>query len=447
MPRDLEKKRRRLFWLPVAVLAALILYRAWAGVARERADEPAEIAFQRVRTIEIGREPIRELLELSGTIAPENRVMVTARAFGPLETVMVEEADLVEKGRLLARIDERDYRLRLAEIEAALRSARLEKDNADRDYERTRTLHEKRDYRPRLAEIEAALRSAVVEEENARTTLMRLESLFRAEVATAQERDNARARFEAAAAAVIRLEAQAAQVRETVAEQEEIYSAREVDGARTRFEAAGAALERLQAQADQVRDSLAHTMIEAPVSGYVSRRFFDAGAEIGAGSGPLFEIINIDRVRLRLAAGETALARFRAGLPVEIRVDAMPETTFRGRVEKIMPDLDPATRSVAVEVILDNPGHRLRPGMFARARIEIERRDEALVLPREGFITVGGRHYAYVAEEGKARRREIETGLVEGEKFEVRSGLREGERVIVTDLEKLFEGAGIETVK
>jgi RND family efflux transporter MFP subunit len=138
-----------------------------------------------------------------------------------------------------------------------------------------------------------------------------------------------------------------------------------------------------------------------------------------------------------------------------VEVDAFPGEKFRGRVSRIAPVFDPATRTAEIEVEVPNAGFRLKPGMYARVQLTVDQKGAALTVPRSALVAVDGKNGVFVAakpegtqpaargNEGSgmtARFLPVETGIRDGESIEITSGLRDGEQVITTGAGGLKDG-------
>ena len=121
-------------------------------------------------------------------------------------------------------------------------------------------------------------------------------------------------------------------------------------------------------------------------------------------------------------------------------VDAYPGEKFEGRIARVSPVLDPATRTAQIEVEVPNASGRLKPGMYARVQLEVGRRADAIVVPRNSLVDQEGKRGVFVPAANKAVFRPIEVGLQDAERVEVRVGIREGESVITTGATALRDG-------
>src|SRR4030095_15240032 len=120
------------------------------------------------------------------------------------------------------------------------------------------------------------------------------------------------------------------------------------------------------------------------------------------------------------------------GVEAKVQVDTFPGEDFTGRVSRVAPVFDPATRTAQMEIEVPNPGFRLKPGMYARVRLTVERRPNALTVPRNAVVDLDGKRGVFLVNEGVAKFVEVGTGLTDGERMEILSGIDENQRVITT---------------
>lgn len=137
------------------------------------------------------------------------------------------------------------------------------------------------------------------------------------------------------------------------------------------------------------------------------------------------------------------VARIREGLPVRVLHHAFGDREFRGRVERLAPSVNELTRAMQAEVSVDNGSGLLRPGMFVEAEVLIERREGVAVVPREAVADRAGKRVVFVLHGQRVVRREVELGLGDDRTVEVRSGVEQGERVVVRGLETLNDGSRV----
>jgi RND family efflux transporter MFP subunit len=143
-------------------------------------------------------------------------------------------------------------------------------------------------------------------------------------------------------------------------------------------------------------------------------------------------VVDIHLVRLVANLVEKDLKRVTVGMSADVDVDAFSGEIFKGRVTRLAPVLDPATRTAQMEVEVPNPVNRLKPGMYARVRFVTAERDNALVIPRNALVDVEGKRGVFVAAGKVARFTPVEVGIVQQDIVEIASGLTDGVNVVTT---------------
>ncbi|HEX4895816.1 MAG TPA: efflux RND transporter periplasmic adaptor subunit, partial [Solimonas sp.] len=187
---------------------------------------------------------------------------------------------------------------------------------------------------------------------------------------------------------------------------------------------------------------LAKTRITAPFGAQAGLRTVSPGDYIAIGQ----ELVNLEamqHMKVDFRVDEAALPVLATGQPLSIEVDAYPGEQFAGELYAIDPRVADATRSIALRARMANPDGRLRPGLFARVKVQLEKRTDAIVIPEQAVFPRGEQQFVYVVEDGKAALREIRLGQRQPGRAEVVSGLKAGEVLIVSGLQKLSPGAPV----
>ncbi len=168
----------------------------------------------------------------------------------------------------------------------------------------------------------------------------------------------------------------------------------------------------------------------ATVGGSVMERKVALGQYVNAGD-TLFTVADLSQVWVKADVYESQLPSVRPGQQVEIESDALPGQMIHGSVELIEPTANAETRTVPVHVHVANPGMRLRPGMFVRAKFTIRNGGDTVVVPRSAVLDTGTRKLVFLAKEGGTfEAREIEIGAGTDEFFPVLRGLSAGDKVV-----------------
>ena len=208
---------------------------------------------------------------------------------------------------------------------------------------------------------------------------------------------------------------------------------------------AKAQLVQMQSSVDELKITLANTTVTSPVDGFVSKRVLDQGAFAGANT-VILSVVDIGIVRMVANLVEKDVKRVQPGVSALVEVDAFPGEQFTGQVSRVAPVFDPATRTAPMEIEVPNPGFRLKPGMYARVRLTVDRRPNALTVPRGAVADIEGKRGVFMLENGVARFHEVKTGLQDNERVEILEGLNEGQRVVTVGTLALRDGDRISVV-
>jgi RND family efflux transporter MFP subunit len=208
----------------------------------------------------------------------------------------------------------------------------------------------------------------------------------------------------------------------------------------SQLELAQAQQKQALAELNELKIRRAQTRIYAPMDGSIAQRFVDVGALVNA-STPIVSLVNLATMVVVANVPESEIGKLRPGLGAEIELDAFGEETFRGRVARIGPVLDAATRSANVEIEIPNPDRRLRGEMFARVKLDIATTRQAVLIPREALVYRGTQPGVYLITEGdQPEFRNVETGITHGNEVEITANLQAGARVVATGASMLTEG-------
>ncbi|HQS41731.1 MULTISPECIES: efflux RND transporter periplasmic adaptor subunit [unclassified Polaromonas] len=204
-----------------------------------------------------------------------------------------------------------------------------------------------------------------------------------------------------------------------------------VDGARQRMRQAGMSDEQI-GRVEASGKTQARITLTAPIGGVVVELLAREGMTVMPGA-TMFRINGLSTVWANAEVPESQAALLRPGAKVQARSPAAPGTTFDGKVQSILPEVNPATRTLKARLELANPGSHLVPGMFVSMQFMDMRAEKALLIPTEAVIQTGKRTVVMLAEEnGRFRPVDVEAGIESGGQTEIKRGLQAGQRVVVS---------------
>jgi RND family efflux transporter, MFP subunit len=185
----------------------------------------------------------------------------------------------------------------------------------------------------------------------------------------------------------------------------------------------------------------------SPISGIITARNYDSG-DLYGGATPIYTVEQIRPVKLMVNVSETYFTSVKKGQDVNIRMDVYPGETFNGKVSLIYPTVDASTRTFPVELKIDNADERVRPGMFARVTLSFGILERIVVSDLAIVKQAGsGDRYVYVYNNGKVSFEKVQLGRRMNDRYEILSGLNDGDQVVVSGQTRLINGVEVEVVQ
>ncbi len=391
-------------FLAACILAAVAFFTGYLPLQRRRVliqneAQEQERSLPRVEVIAVGHSSKPSELELPGGIQAIAEAPILARADGYIGRRLVDIGDRVQTGQPLAEIEAPEMDEQIRQAKAALQQSQAGVNQAL-----------------------ANLKRGQADTELARVTAQRFASLAAKGVVSKQENDQYQAQYQALLAGV-----QAFQ--EAIAVQRSNVGAAEASLAR---------LDRIQG----------YRVVKAPFDGVITLRNVDAGALVNAGSTMLFRIAQTATLRTYVNVPQAHASTVRLGQTARVSVSNLPGRQFPGTVARTANALDPASRTLLVEIHVPNPDGALLPGMYARVELIGARASTSLLIPSEALIAGSeGTNVAMVRPDRSVHLQKIEVGRDYGDRLEVVSGLREGDLIIPNPGDVAREGLKVEPVR
>lgn len=379
---------RGFFVVAALLLAAVTGYRVWqARQVNQSAGTKSRAAGAPSRVVTVGTASVRvghvrEEILLTGALKPKEQVDITSKITGRVERIYIHVGDFVKRGQPIADLED-------SELQQQVRRA---------------TATQK--------VVEATLAQRRAELANARADLDRAKQLLESGLLARQDYEAKQTSFRVFQAQIQLTEAQGEQ--------------------------AMAELNELKIRLEQMR-------IPSPMDGQIAERFVDAGAVVSPAT-PIARIVNLSTMITRANVPEREVSKLRIGNRALVRVDAFGERIFEGKVTRIGPVLDAATRSALVEVEIPNLDNGLRAEMFARVTLDLAGQRPALLVPRQALVYRGQQPGVYVLQEGRPVFREVDPGVLQGEEIEIAADLRPGMTVITRGATLVSDGVPVRIV-
>lgn len=319
---------------------------------------------------------VREKLALTGALKPKEQVDVTPKSTGRLQRIHFHVGDAVQAGALIAELERDELEQQVRRSEAAIGVAR------------------------------AALSQRTAELSNAEAQLGRAERLRADGLISPQDYEAQKTQTE-----VIRAQVKLAQ----------------------------AQMEQAEAELRELKIRLEQTRVYSPMNGHIAVRYVDVGALLSP-STPIVRVVNLSTMVTAASVPERDVGKLRVGNRAVVRVDAFGDREFTGRVARISPVLDAATRTANIEIEIPNPNGLLKAEMFARVELDLETTRQAVLIPREALVYRGTQAGVYLINNDRPDFRPIETGLTQGDRVEVLANLAPGTLLVGKGATMIAEG-------
>jgi RND family efflux transporter MFP subunit len=336
-----------------------------------------------VETTRVVAQALQKTVTIPGDLTPYQGVNLNARVPGFVESLTVDRGSWVKRGQRLATISAPELRAQRAEAEAKLQAVR------------------------------------------------------------AQEAE-AQARMVAAQSTYDRLKAASATPGVVAGNDLEIAE-RGLEAARAHVNALKSSGGAAEAAVKAVSEMEGYLELTAPFDGVITERNVHPGSLVGPSTGALLRIEQVARLRLTVPVPEAYVGAIARGTQVEFRVSAFPDQTFQGVIARPAHSLDMKTRSMLVELDVNNPKQALAPGMFAEVQWPVSRAQASLFVPRTAVVRTSERQFVVRVRNGVAEWVDVRRGELNGDVIEVFGDLREGDTVIRRGNDEIRPGTKIAT--
>jgi RND family efflux transporter MFP subunit len=394
---------------PFLGLALLIPAVVLPGCNRQSAAPPKQDSGPlKVTVANVKGKQIQRVVESVGTMFPYDEAIISAEIEGKVEQVPADLGDLVSAGQVLVRISDEEQRYVVAQQEAQLRQS-LERLGLKDEKDKVKDIRETPDARRARADLF-----------DAETRYKRTRELVDQGIGPKSDLDQAQARLQSMQATY---DATLNQTRNLIQE-----------------------VERYKAQLDLQRKKLRDTTVKAPFAAYVKDRQVTAGQFVRLNT-PLFTLVKIDPIRLRIEVPERMAPWVKVGQMAEVIVEAFQDRKFEAKVWRISPTVDQTKRTFIVEALIQNPKNELKPGSYARARLVTDKSENIKIVPLRAVNYVLGTNKAFVVKnDSTIDAREVELGDRFPGEIEILKGVEDGEQVATSNLGRLDSGVKVQIV-
>jgi RND family efflux transporter MFP subunit len=353
----------------------------------------------------VKEESVKRSVELVGTLAAVDQVTISSEADGKVSRILADLGDRVKAGQPLIQVDREKQQYNFDQQRASLEKALAQLGAPDAQH---------------LPEAEKTpdVQKASADLAQAKQAYDRANALFKRTLVPQQTLDDAATTLQSKQASYD-------------------LSLQNAKNLRASIQASEASMKLADRQ---LRD----TEIRAPFDGIVEKRLVNLG-ELVKTQMPVMAIVRVDPLKVIAEIPEKMAPWIKEGQPVQLHVDAYPDRTFIGKVSRISPAVNTATRAFPFEALVPNQDAVLKPGTFSRVHIESGKVDTVMTLPYSVMQYRYGVNRVYVVDGDKLAVRELKVGDRLGERIEIVSGVKAGDRVAASDIDKLVDGQKVTT--
>ena len=418
-------------------LAVAALVAAAAGCELppvEKAVHPAQ-PVTRVEVVKPERHTVQRSVGAPGQLEAVETTPIHAKIAGYVRNVKVDIGSEIKKGQVLAELWAPELEADLQEKRASVEQTRAKKAQAEAAVQVAQSAVTSAE--AKRTEVQAGLKRVDADLTRWQQEYRRIEQLFNERAQTGTLLDETRNKLRSAESSGDEVRAK---VQSAEADLGEAKS--ELDKARSDVVAAAAGIEVARSEARHAEAMLGYARIEAPFDGVITCRNIDTGhlTRAGPDAPPLFVAARTDIVTIAVDIPETYSTDVNPGDPVRIKLQAMKGRTIEGKVTRTAWALDPKTRTIRAEIDVPNPGGKLRPGLYAYATVIVEAHQDVLTIPTTAIVQEKETLFCVVVADGKVARKRIETGLGDGTRTEVVSGVEESDLVVKAQGASLSDG-------
>ena len=315
-----------------------------------------------VRVVPVLQQELQQTVTLVGTVEPWKRSIVASEVEGLVQAFPAEEGRAVKRGQLLARLRTKTLRI---QFDSAL----------------------------------ALYREAGARYQQAKRNLSRIRVLFKQELVTQKDFDDARAE-------------------ETALKER---------------------LSQLHAEIRQVKDSLNQSKIVAPFDGWITQEFTEVGQWVEEG-GAIIEMVDLSHVKVEIPLPERYVSTIQIQDPVTATFDGLPAFEAQGRVFSLVAQADRTARTFPVKVEISNPALAIKSGMVSRVTFQVDRPHQGIVVPKDALVLRGGQEFVFRVNEGTVDQIPVTAVLHVDDLVEIEGQIQVGMTVVVEGNERLFPG-------
>ena len=448
-----------------------------------------EITKTAVEAKVVEASTIKSELVYAGQVKPNDTVNVTSKVSGQVSKVNYDVGDTVKAGDVMFTLDQKDIQDQIKQLQAQLTASNASVDSAkvnlshvDGGQSQSQELSLKTavdNAEKSLSNIDVQIKNAQVSIETAKTQVdnakasldnvteryNNMKVLYNAGTITKNDFDATELSYTQAQKAYTQAQNSYTQAQNALSQAQiqkqqsetaykqakenyDIYVGKTTkenkETAQAGVNTAVASTEAIKTQISILQSTLSDTSVKAPISGVITTKNISETNMVSSQSAP-FVIVDMSKVTVDVNVSEKLINVIKQGDVVDVTIPTIGDNVIQGRIKTITPSAD-STNTYPVKIEIDNSDGSIKPGMFAEIHFVYSQKDNTVVVPRNTIIETLDSKYVYVVEDNKAVKKEVETGIDNGNEIEITSGVSFGENVIVKGQSYVEDGEEVNIV-
>lgn len=376
----------------VLILGAVFLTKVTSSAESDKKSDSGQVKTQKitVKTQQVGTMESVPKLTVKATLEPAEEGVVSSKLSGKVLQVYFQNGKTVSQGDPLVKLDDQDIRNQLQGAQSQLQASQsqLQASIAGVPKERTNLEDSQRNY-------------------------LRIKTLFEQGAVTKFELENAETSLKSAKA--------------------------DLEAAQANVNTLRANVSAAKANIDTLNDSLANTVIKAPISGVMDEKSVDLGQFVSPGAS-LAKVKKVSVLNAVIQVDQNDLKYIKIGQKAQLILDEQDSNVYQGTVKYIDVSANPSARVFDCKIEVSNQNQELRPGIFAKVEINKGESTQSIAVPVSALMGDEGNYFVFVLEKGIARKKTVSVGEISKDTAEIKTGLKQGEQIIITNLNTLQDG-------
>lgn len=404
----------------VLALVLIVIVVAVAGriISHRKVEVNNEV--KNVKVYSPVRTTLETNVEYASQLKPNQEIDITPKSGGKVTSAKADIGAYVKAGQVLFTIDQTDASAQLKQSEASLASAQA-------SYDKTAESVKGSD----LTTAQQAVDKAKISYNDTKKDFDNTKALYESGAVSKDDYDNQKSRLDSAA-----IDYQSAV---------NAYNTLKDKSGPQALKIASASVQQAQSGIITSKNQIDSTIVKSPISGVVTSKNVEVG-EMASSMSTAYTVMDTSSMLAQVYVPDTMLSKITQGQIIDLKITALG-ITVKGKVESISPSADSQSMAYAVKIRVDNKSGQLKPGMLARATLPSEKKNNVLTVPNEAIVADGGISYVYTVDNSKIKKVTVTTGLSNDKVTEIKSGIKDDDKIITEGQIFLNEGDTVKVIQ